>query len=114
MDFLSILAGATETGTAAISSVVNKAYETFTSVVGVFLPVIIGVVLLFGVVYGILLGIKFAKAEDTEARDKAKSQLINMVIGVLVALVIAVIVFALLRGKTVKNLFTNNNQLTIE
>ena len=106
MNFLNLLAAAdTSTG----EGVVTEAYNAFIRVVEIVMPVAISVILVFGIVYGIILGIKFAKAEDTDARDKAKGQLINMVIGVLVAAVIVAIIFILLKADFIKNLFRKEN-----
>lgn len=83
----------------------NAAYETFKSVVLYVLPIVISVVLLIGMFFGISLGIKFAKAEDTDARDKAKTQLINLAIGIAVAAVIMLISYVLVTTGVFDNLF---------
>jgi len=109
MNFLRILA--TESESAGLQGIVDTAYEKFKEVFGIVMPVLIGVIAMFGIVYGILLGIKFAKAEDTEARDKAKGQLINMVIGVLVALVIAVVMYAVVAAGALDSIFVQKDKL---
>ena len=85
---------------------VKKAYAAFKSTMGTVLPIIISVVLLVGMFFGISLGIKFAKAEDTDARDKAKGQLINLAIGVGVAAVIMIICNVLIQQNVFEGLFS--------
>ena len=82
-------------GVDSSGSIANEAYKAFKGVIGVVMPLLLAVVLLVGIFYGVSLGLKFAKAEDTDARDKAKGQLINLVIGVVVAAVIIAICWIL-------------------
>jgi len=83
----------------------ETAYEQFKTVVGTILPIVIAVVLLLGMFFGISLGIKFAKAEDAEARDKAKGQLINLAIGIGVAAVIMIVAHVLVQNNVFRGLF---------
>jgi len=68
-------------------------------VLGVLVPVLLGVVGAVGAVWVIFLGVKFAKAEEPQDHEKAKSNLKNAIIGfvlifvLLVALEIAINVF---------------------
>ena len=55
--------------TAAVSNVIN--------------PILI-LVATAGIIYAIVVGIKFAKAEDKGARDEAKQKLITVIIGIVV------------------------------
>lgn len=87
------------------SDALTTAYDKFKSIVGTILPIVIAVVLLLGMFYGISLGIKFAKAEDTDARDKAKGQLINLAIGIGVAAVILIVAYELVHLDAFKGLF---------
>lgn len=89
------------------NSVLNLAYEKFKSIMGTVMPILIGVVLLVGMFFGISLGIKFAKAEDSDARDKAKGQLINLCIGVGVAAVILIIVMVLIQNNVFEGAFSS-------
>ena len=66
---------------------------------------IFGVVALLGVIFGITLGVKFAKAEDTSARDEAKKQLTSFIIGIVIALVIGIVLLALVNGDVLSGLF---------
>ena len=87
------------------SSVLGAAYTKFKEIMGTVMPILIGVVLLVGMFFGISLGIKFAKAEDSDARDKAKGQLINLCIGVGVAAVILIIVMVLVNANVFAGAF---------
>ena len=77
-------------------NVVNTAWNQFKSIFDIAMPILIAVVLVFGLVYSIILGVQFAKAEDTDQRDKAKTRLINVIIGVVVAAVLMAIIYAVL------------------
>lgn len=84
---------------------IGDAYASFKNVAEIVLPVVIAVILVIGAFFGISLGIKFAKAEDTDAREKAKGQLINLAIGIGVAAVIMVVCFALVKSDALATLF---------
>ena len=86
------------------TAALNKAYETFKQVVTTILPIAIAVVLILGMFFGISLGIKFAKAEDADAREKVKGQLINLAIGIGVAAVILIVVNVLVANNVFKNI----------
>lgn len=89
--------------------VINTAYEGFLSVVNVVLPIIIGVVLVFGLIYSIILGVNYAKAEDTNARDEAKKRLIGAIVGVVVAAVLMAIIWIVLTQVDFSGLFNTDN-----
>ena len=74
--------------------VVKTAYDTFSKYFKIIMPTLIAVVLVIGMVYAIIIGVQFAKAEDTDQRDKAKNRLINVIIGVVVAAVLMIIIWA--------------------
>lgn len=76
--------------------VVDTAYKQFIGIFNTIMPILIAVVLAFGLIYSIVLGVQFAKAEDTDQRDKAKQRLINVIIGVVVAAVLMAVIYAVL------------------
>lgn len=55
-----------------------------------------------GIIYAIVVGFKFAKAEDKAARDEAKQKLITVIVGIVVTGVLIVLFYwlqgALLNG----------------
>ena len=64
------------------------------STVGPYAIAICAVLLIF---YGIILGVKFARAEDSKERKALQTALINGLIGILAVLVLIVILYAIRR-----------------
>ena len=62
------------------------------------LPVIMICLGIAGVVFAIVLGVNYAKAENAEAKDKAKGRLINAVVGILVTIVALVLIFIFIKN----------------
>ncbi|MBQ8468344.1 MAG: hypothetical protein IJ542_01145 [Clostridia bacterium] len=89
------------------ASALDAGYQAFKSVIITVLPIVISVVLLIGMFFGISMGIKFAKAEDADARDKAKGQLINLAIGIGVTAVILLVAYTLISTGVFDGLFSN-------
>lgn len=87
--------------------VAKTAYNQFIGIFNTVMPILIAVVLAFGLIYSIILGVQFAKAEDTDQRDKAKQRLINVVIGVVVAAVLMAVIYAVLPA-VLKGQFTQD------
>lgn len=106
------LMDSTSSGEETGETVLNTAYQQFKSVVGTILPVLLGVVLVIGMFYGISLGIKFAKAESTDDREKVKGQLVNLCIGIGVAAVILVVCLVLVNQDVFAKMswFTSSDQ----
>ena len=104
LDLFSLLG---DTATSQISAIGRSAYATFRGIVNVILPVIASFLLILGVILGVKVGVAFAKAEDDEAKKKAKGQLINIVIGFLVAILFVAIIAVVLNGGAIKKLFGN-------
>ena len=78
---------------------INKVVGPLLEVLGVLVPVLLGVVGAIGAIWVIFLGVKYARAEDPQEHEKAKSSLKNAIIGfvlifvLLIALQIALSVF---------------------
>ena len=64
-------------------------------------PYAIGVVLILGIIYGIIMGVKFAKAEESKDRAAIQKALVNGIIGFLAVFVLVVITYAI-RGPLVE------------
>ncbi len=107
MNIFALLAKSTPEAT---SNVLTSAYETFSGIVNIVLPVLAAFLLILGIILGVKVGVQFAQAEDDEAKKKAKGQLINIVIGFLVAIVFVAIIAAVLNGGAVKKLFGDQVQ----
>ncbi|MBQ7467134.1 MAG: hypothetical protein IJS74_03585 [Clostridia bacterium] len=58
-------------------------------------PYAISIVTLLGVLYGIIIGVKFAKAEEKEERAKLQKVLVNGVIGAVTVLILLVVLYAI-------------------
>ncbi len=77
----------------------DKIVKPLTDVLGVVVPVLLGVVGSLGALWVIFLGVKYAKAEDPQEHEKARNSLKNAIIGfvlifvLLIALQFAVSVF---------------------
>lgn len=61
-----------------------------TSLISQFAGPVIGIVTALGVIYCILLGVKLAKAEEPQDREKAKGALKNAIIGFILIFVLIV------------------------
>ena len=55
-------------------------------------PVLI-VVAVAGILYAIVVGVKFVKAEDKSQRDEAKAKLISVIIGIVVTIVLVALFY---------------------
>lgn len=87
---------------ADVSNVVSPVIDLINSLTGPVLA-IVGAV---GALYCILLGVKFAKAEEPQDREKAKSHLKNAIIGFVLIFVLLV---ALAKLTPVMITWVNNN-----
>ena len=85
-NFISILATDSDPAKAT-----DPLYEAI-SVIG---PYAISVVLVLGIIYGIILGVKFAKAEDSKEKAALQKALISGIIGFLVVTLLLVILYAI-------------------
>ena len=103
MNIFALLAA--KSTTEATGDILTSAYETFSGIVNIVLPVLAAFLLILGIILGVKVGVQFAQAEDDEAKKKAKGHLINIVIGFLVAIVFVAIIAAVLNGGAVRDLF---------
>lgn len=77
----------------------NQIVKPLLDVLGVVVPVLLGVVGALGAIWVIFLGVKYAKAEDPQEHEKARNSLKNAIIGfvlifvLLIALQISVGIF---------------------
>ena len=67
-------------------------------ILGWLLPVIMIVLGIAGIVFAIVLGVNYAKAENAEAKDQAKKRLINAVVGILITIVALVLIFVFIKN----------------
>lgn len=83
-----------QTPTAA-GDITKKAYETVKDIVGTIMPIILSAVVLAGVVYSVVLGVNYAKAEDTEKREDAKKRLMGAIVGFGITIVLVTVLWIL-------------------
>ncbi|MBQ7452675.1 MAG: hypothetical protein IJS68_00170 [Clostridia bacterium] len=100
-DLMSLLADKT-------SDVVKTAYNAFLSVVNTLFPIVLGVLIVFGIIYSIILGIQYAKAEDAEKRDAAKKHLVGAIVGIVIAAALVAILWIVLTTVDLSGLFNFN------
>ena len=63
-----------------------------TRVIDTLLWPIFGIVAALGIVYAIVLGVNYAKAETSDKKEEAKKRIINAVVGVVVMLALIVVI----------------------
>ena len=77
----------------------NQVVKPLLDVLGVVVPVLLGVVGALGAVWVIILSVKYAKAEDPQEHEKARASLKHAIIGfvlifiLLIALKVALSIF---------------------
>ena len=98
---LRLLAASDDAG----ENVVNETWEAFQKVFNTVMPVLLGVVGLFGIIYCIVLGVNYAKAEDTNAREEAKKRFVGAIVGIVVAAILMAIIWIVLGSGALSGLF---------
>lgn len=99
---------AAESGSTGGDTVINEAYKSFLNVVNLIFPIVLGVLLVFGMIYSIILGVNYARAEDTEKREEAKKRLVGAIVGIVIGGVLVAIIWAILANVDLSTLFKFN------
>ena len=85
------------------SDFVNWISENLKDFMSIAMPIVLSVVLAFGVFFCIKLGIAYAKAEKTEDREEAKKRLVGAVIGFGIGIIGAAVMWILFTNDSVIN-----------
>ena len=84
----------------------NDVLDPTYKALNIILPVALGIVLLCGTLYAVVLGVQYSKAENADERNKTKKKLINAIIGFGIVLVLVSILFAI--RKPLSDFISNN------
>lgn len=85
--------GAPSTGTTDATSTTPQWVTDLTqAIINVLNPILI-LACVAGIIYAIVVGVKFAKADDKSQRDEAKQKLITVIVGIVVTLVLIALFF---------------------
>ena len=76
---------AVDTGFGWLNTLINAVYN--------FINPVLIVVAVAGILYAIVVGVKFVKAEDKTQRDEAKQKLITVIIGIVVTFVLVALFY---------------------
>ncbi len=80
---------------AITSTDINGILKPVTDLINAAVPALLALVAAIGMVWCIVLGVKYAKADDPQEHEKAKKALINAIIGfVLIFVLLAVLSLA--------------------
>lgn len=66
--------------------------QLITNIINIVAP-ILTVAAVAGIIYAVVVGIRFVKADDKSARDEAKQKLISVIVGIVVTLVLVGLFF---------------------
>ena len=73
----------------------EKATDPLYEAITVIGPYALAVVTVLGLIYGVILGVKFAKAEDSKEKAALQKALISGIIGFLVVILLIAILYAI-------------------
>ncbi len=94
--------GSTSTGEKTVKTLSDVA-KTMVTVIKKILGPVLAVIGVAAVIYAIILGVNYAKAEDADARKKVQGRLIGALIGAAIIIVGATLCFALDWANIFKN-----------
>ncbi len=69
--------------------------DTLVNAIISFIGPILILVSVAGIIYAIVVGVRFVKADDKSARDEAKAKLISVIVGIVVTLVLIALFYFL-------------------
>ena len=83
------------TNGATSGEVANDVLDPTYKALSIIMPVALGIVLLAGTIYAVVLGVQYSKSETADDRNKARKKLINAIIGFGVVLVLLAVLYAI-------------------
>lgn len=90
-----------------INQISQTMFSTFQSIMGIIMPIVLGVVAALGVFYSVKLGIGYAQSETTEKREEAKKRLVGAIVGFGIGIVAAALMWWVFTSQMLESLFTN-------
>ncbi len=69
--------------------------DTVIDIMAIAMPIIFSIVTVLGVAYSVVLGVNYAKAEDSEKREEAKKRLTGAIIGFGIAILASALIWIL-------------------
>lgn len=96
-----------QTGATNLSDVTSPIIGLLKSILNVLIPLVAAV----GTIYCVLLGVKFARAEEPQDREKAKQHLRNAIIGFVL---IFILIVALTRAEPILSSWMVQNMKSIQ
>lgn len=104
-----MLAGSLGLGSqAADATWIQKVVDAVYNIVNAVIWPAMAIILTLGIIYVIILGVNYAKAETSDKKEEAKKRIINAVVGVVITLALIAIIYVLLSEFTsVKNWMHN-------
>ena len=72
-----------------LRGILEKVYEIINSLI---VPILI-IIATVGIVYSIVLGVNYAKAETSDQKEEAKKRIINVVVGCLLMIVLMLLLY---------------------
>ena len=74
---------------------IDETVQPIYDIVGVILPIVLGIIFLIGTFKCISLGIAFSKSDENGTHEKAKKDLINAIIGFVLIFVLILVLYLL-------------------
>ena len=108
MKFLTSLVASASTdvfNTEQINKISDTLFKTFQDIMGIIMPIVLGVVVALGVFFSVKLGIGYAQSETTEKREEAKKRLVGAIVGFGIGIVAAALMWWLFTSNLLEGLF---------
>lgn len=95
-----ILAGSTGPQVADEGSWIQQVVDAVYKIVNKLVWPTMAIILTLGIIYVIILGVNYAKAETSDKKEEAKKRIINAVVGVVITLALIALIYVVLGALT--------------